>query len=204
MKQIFTAIVYFFFSCLSMQATIHPINVEDFEFSPSSLNVTVGDTIRWMWDNSGSSHTTTSISVPSGALTWDHPINVSNQEFDYIVTVPGSYTYKCTPHVGMGMVGGFTATGTTGVNEFSSGAGFILNNSIATAEINITINLNAPGFVKLQLYNIQGTLVKDLSNEEHTQGVYSETFAVNDLANGIYLLKAETHNYSAVKKIIIE
>lgn len=202
MKQIFTAIVFFFCSCLTAHATIHNINVENFQFNPSSLNVTVGDTIRWMWDNSGSSHTTTSTSVPSGALSWNHPVDASNQVFDYKVTVPGTYVYHCTIH--SGMVGGFTATGTSGVNDFSSVSGYILNNSISDGEINLTINLNEPGFVQLQLYNILGTLVKDLSNEEHTQGVYSETYAVNDLAKGIYLLKAQTHKHIAVKKIIIQ
>jgi plastocyanin len=87
-------------------ATKWIINVQSFSFSPSSLpSVFVGDTVRWAWINGN--HTTTSTVIPPGALTWDHPLNVSNQFFEYVPTIVGTYNYKCTPHAAMGMVGSF-------------------------------------------------------------------------------------------------
>lgn len=104
---------------LSSFATRFSVDVRNYEFSPSNiLNVRIGDTIHWEWKDG--SHTTTSTSVPSGALTWDTPINSSNMTFDYIPTVPGTYAYKCTPHQSMGMVGSFTVTGPAGIQESSS------------------------------------------------------------------------------------
>jgi len=90
-------------------ATKHIVTVANFSFTPSSLNVTVGDTVRWVW--SSGSHTTTSNpgEIPTGAAAWDHPITSSNQTFEYKVTVAGSYNYVCTPHA-PNMAGTFTAT----------------------------------------------------------------------------------------------
>lgn len=183
---------------------VHIISVADFQFIPASLNVTIGDTIRWVWDNTGSAHTTSATDVPPDALTWDQPIDALNPQFDYIVTVPGSYTYQCIIHSGVGMLGSFTATGALEVPGITAGSDFILNNNISSAEISLTITLNKSGFIGLQLYNMEGSLVKDLCNAERTQGVYSESFSVNDLAKGIYLLKAQTSDNRVVKKIIIQ
>ena len=90
-------------------ATKHVISVQNFTFSPASItDVIVGDTMRWVWVSG--SHTTTSTTIPASAPSWDHPINSSNTSFEYIVTIAGSYNYKCTPHASMGMVGSFIAT----------------------------------------------------------------------------------------------
>jgi plastocyanin len=90
-------------------AVKHIVHVGNYYFNPSSLNVSVGDTVRWQWDNG--SHTTTSGVIPAGATSWDHNINSSNQTYEYKVTVAGLYNYVCTPHAGMGQVGTFTASG---------------------------------------------------------------------------------------------
>ncbi len=95
--------------CSPTFALKHTVNVGNYFFNPSSLNVSVGDTVRWVWLNG--SHTTTSSSVPAGASTWDHMINSTNTFYEYPVTVAGTYNYVCTPHAGMGMVGSFVAAG---------------------------------------------------------------------------------------------
>lgn len=92
-----------------LSATKHVINVQNYTFSPSDLSgVIVGDTIRWVWVSG--SHTTTSTTIPVGAATWNSPISSTVTSFEYKVTLPGTYNYKCTPHANMGMVGTFTAT----------------------------------------------------------------------------------------------
>ena len=86
----------------------HVVLVGNYYFNPSSLNVSVGDTMRWVW--SAGSHTTTSGVIPGGAATWDQPINSTNTVYEYPVTVAGTYNYVCTPHAAMGMIATFTAT----------------------------------------------------------------------------------------------
>jgi len=89
-------------------ATTHTVQVGNYYFNPSSLNVEVGDIVKWVWVQGN--HTTTSSTIPAGAASWDKIINSSNQTYSYTVTVAGNYNYVCTPHVGMGMTGTFTAT----------------------------------------------------------------------------------------------
>ncbi|MEI6684118.1 MAG: BACON domain-containing carbohydrate-binding protein [Bacteroidota bacterium] len=103
---VFMAVMFFH---IPSYAVKHIVLVGNYFFNPSSLNVSVGDTVRWQW--SAGSHTTTSGVIPSGAASWDHQINSGSQVFDYPVTVAGTFNYVCTPHAAMGMIGTFTATG---------------------------------------------------------------------------------------------
>ena len=95
-------------SGLQALAVKHVIHVGSFYFTPGSLNVNVGDTVRWVWDNG--SHTTTSATIPPGAVAWDSLMASSIQSFEYPVSVAGLYHYQCTPHATMGQVATFTAS----------------------------------------------------------------------------------------------
>jgi plastocyanin len=77
-------------------ATNHEVQVSNFQFTPATVNALVGDTITWVWKQGG--HTTTSLSVPAGATSWDKPIKKSAQTFSYTLTVEGTYTYDCAIH----------------------------------------------------------------------------------------------------------
>jgi plastocyanin len=72
------------------------VRVADFQFTPATLNVAVGDVIIWRWQSG--MHTTTSLTVPPGARPWDRPIDSANLTFRYRVRVAGTYTYECSIH----------------------------------------------------------------------------------------------------------
>ena len=78
------------------KATIHTVQVADFSFTPSVLNINSGDTVRWVWVSG--THTTTSTSVPTGATAWDHPMNSGSTQFDEKFTIAGIYDYHCSIH----------------------------------------------------------------------------------------------------------
>jgi plastocyanin len=108
---VFTAIIIAVISLISFQraeSTIFNVAVASFTFTPSTVNVTVGDTVKWNWVNG--SHTTTCdgtalTSRPAGAAAWSSSINSTTPTFSYKVTVAGTYNYKCNPHGGGGMLG---------------------------------------------------------------------------------------------------
>lgn len=88
---------------LYAQATVYTIQVANFQFSPSSVNAVVGDTITWTWVSGD--HTTTckpavnsSTSLPAGAAVWDNDINSASLSFSYVLAVAGTYNYLCLPH----------------------------------------------------------------------------------------------------------
>jgi len=126
------------FISIQSYATTWTVNVDDFQFSPATLNVTVGDVIHFVWVSG--THTTTSVSVPVGANSWNSPIDLSNHTFDVSVTTAGTYSYQCNFHAFLGMTATFTASGALPVT-FSTFNIITKNNSpqlswSTTAEIN--------------------------------------------------------------------
>ena len=97
------------FITIHSYATTWTVNVDNFQFSPATLNITVGDIVHFVWV--GGTHTTTSVSVPLGAASWNSPIDVSNTSFDVSVTTAGTYSYQCNFHAFLGMTATFTASG---------------------------------------------------------------------------------------------
>ena len=84
------------------------VRVQNFTFQPATINAHLGDVIIWRFVNG--MHTTTSTNVPTGARTWNAPIDSTNTQFRYRVRVAGSYQYQCNFHVGQGMVGTINVT----------------------------------------------------------------------------------------------
>ena len=55
-------------------------------------------------------HTTTSISVPNGARSWNAPIDATHTTFRYRLRVAGTYQYQCNFYFAQGMVGTINVT----------------------------------------------------------------------------------------------
>src|SRR5437773_315381 len=114
LKAMLTMLVCLAFFSIKSSATIHTVNVADFQFSPATISdVVVGDVIKWIWVSG--THTTTcdpdiesTNSLPAGAATWDASITSGSTTFQYTVTVAGVYNYFCNIH-GTIMSGSFTA-----------------------------------------------------------------------------------------------
>ena len=87
-------------------ATNHQVAVSSNVFTPSSLTITVGDTVTWT--NTSGSHNVdgrTATYPANPASFYSGTASGSLWTYSYTFTVAGSYTYDCTPHVGFGMVG---------------------------------------------------------------------------------------------------
>lgn len=93
---------------LLASANVIKIKVVDFQFKAKTVNAVVGDTIQWIWKEG--IHTTTSLSIPTGAKSWDKPIDSAHRKFTYILKVAGTYKYKCTFHASLGMKGTINVT----------------------------------------------------------------------------------------------
>ena len=93
----------------STTSTMHVISASgsSYSFSPNSItDIKIGDTMKFVWLSGN--HTTTSTSVPTGASTWNNPLNSGSTSFIYIITKSGTYNYQCNFHYAMGMTGSFT------------------------------------------------------------------------------------------------
>jgi pseudoazurin len=79
-------------------------------FEPAILRVEPGDTVKFVPTDKG--HNSASVVVPDGAEAWNGKLS---QEIDVTLDVPGLYSYKCLPHLGLGMVG-LIAVGDPAIN----------------------------------------------------------------------------------------
>ena len=84
------------------KAAVDTVQVVDFRFLPSSLNIAVGDTVVWIVKQECCvPHTVTRSSSPS----WNSGSLGLGASFQRIFPVCGTYSYVCSPHQGLGMVG---------------------------------------------------------------------------------------------------
>jgi plastocyanin len=91
-----------FFSQTAAQAATVNISLANFTFTPKVANVAQGNTA--LWTNSvTTSHTTTSDTTMP--IAWDSGTLTQNQTFSRAFTMAGKFTYHCTFHQGLGMVG---------------------------------------------------------------------------------------------------
>src|ERR671919_1057216 len=79
-------------------------------FEPAVVYAQPGDTIRFVPIDKG--HNGAALVVPDGAEEWNGKLS---QETSVTLDVPGLYSYKCTPHFGLGMVG-LIAVGDPSIN----------------------------------------------------------------------------------------
>lgn len=176
-------------------ATIHMVNVSDFQFAPASMSgVRVGDTVMFMWVSGV--HTATSSSVPSGAPTFDAPITSTNTSFSYKVMMPGVYNYVCTPHIGMGMVGSFTAVAApTSVGNVSAGAISVYPNP-AAAVMNVKFAQKTTAAV--QLFNATGVNVYNASYSNTEEAAIS----TGNLPAGLYYVRVTTADNKVFQSVV--
>lgn len=83
-------------------------------FDPIGVLVEPGQTLRWINEDAGNSHTSTAyhpdntghpLRIPEGAAAWNSGYLLPKQSFELRITVPGVYDYYCVPHEEAGMVG---------------------------------------------------------------------------------------------------
>jgi plastocyanin len=91
------------------------VNMTDqFTFSPVTVNIRVGQTVRWT-NPSAFAHTATGdpakandpshVSLPAGVAAWDSGPIAAGGSFNKRFDVAGQYLYFCIPHEGQGMLG---------------------------------------------------------------------------------------------------
>ena len=68
---------------------------------------------------------------------------------------------------------------------------------------NITYNLPSDGNVTLKIYDMLGSEVITLINDNQKTGVYTIPFNASDLASGIYICKMSSGNYSSSIKMML-
>ncbi len=101
---LFLGTVYFGLS----EAAIKNITVVDYQFSPSTLNATVGDIIQFNFAQTSNAHNATSEGdlIPVGAAQINSgSVSKVQRTYQYTITVAGTYQYYCVAHGGPNLDG---------------------------------------------------------------------------------------------------
>jgi plastocyanin len=167
-----------------------------FVYSPSTLNVSVGDTVQWQGDFS--MHPLSSTSVPNGAASFH---NTAGSSFSYHVTVAGTYHYQCDIHFSIGMVGSFTAI-VTGVENSQTSllpAAFGLEQNFPNPFNPTTVlsyRLPVASKVNLNIYDILGRKIATLVDEVEPAGSHRIVWNASDVSSGIYFYRLQAFDAS--------
>lgn len=89
------------------------VTASDFTFSPSVVTVALGGSVTWT--ETGGAHTTTS----NNSL-WNYAFTATGDSYSCTFHTAGSYSYHCTPHQSLGMVGTITVAAQSAANGASS------------------------------------------------------------------------------------
>ncbi|MBF0563736.1 MAG: cupredoxin domain-containing protein [Nitrospirae bacterium] len=95
---------------LTALAATYTVNVQSFSFTPPTLNINAGDTVKWVFQSSG--HTTTSGSNCTPDNKWDSGFIASGGTFQFTFNSAGTYPYFCTAHCDLGMTGNIVVSPT--------------------------------------------------------------------------------------------
>ena len=202
--------LFLFFNNIIFAQTTHIVQASDFVFTPSSLTISQGDTVKWVWVNG--MHTTTSDSSV-GEEVWNGPLDQSHLSFSHVFSHDGVFHYKCIYHVGLGMIGTITVESPTFVsNNIEKPYSYSLEQNYPNPfnpSTTIRYSLQYESMVKLIIYNVLGETVKVLRNTTETAGYHKISFNLAGLTSGIYFYEIDArstdgrHQFLNVKKFIL-
>jgi plastocyanin len=193
-------ILFFFVIAKDAVATTHQISFQNFFYTPSELNVQVGDTIEWM--GTFSSHPLQDSVIPAGAEHFG-PITLG-ATFKYAVTAPGVYWYHCNNHFAFGMHGTFIASGSADVKQKNE-AVISIQNFPNPFDKTTTINYSLinPAEVELKIFDLNGKQVHHSSYGHQVAGSHEFEFSASAFPAGTYYYQIQAGDVVLTREMIV-
>lgn len=165
-------------------------------YNPDTLNVSVGDTIRWVGNGTSTfvAHSLQSDTIPVGAEAFG--VIDTGTSFVYEVKQPGYYHYICTEHFFREkMAGSFIAAPKSFVHPEISNQVLTLDQNYPnpfSTQTTIHYSLKRASDVKLIIYTLDGKFIRELVDTYQDAGSYDVDFYSGIFLEGIYLCKLFT------------
>lgn len=87
---------------LMQEEVVVTVDSTNFRFSPSTVTISEGDTVRFFWSGELLAHNAV---ADDGLFDSGEPSTEVDYSFTFEVGTNGTHTYVCEPHEAMGMVG---------------------------------------------------------------------------------------------------
>ena len=183
--------------------TSHVVTVTNFAFTPQTLTITVGDTVKW--NNVQGVHNVRAddfsfFSGPAAPAPW---------VFTHVFTAEGNNPYYCEPHGGpggSGMSGVIIVQNPVNVEDETIADQFRLEQNYPNPfnpSTVISYSVPTSSFINLKVYDVLGNEVAVLVNEEKQVGSYEIDFNATDLNGGVYFYQLTTNAFVDTKKMIL-
>jgi plastocyanin len=188
-----------------LHATTVDVISNGFAFSPDMITIHPGDTVNF---NIGSTHNAVEVSKE----TWDAGDTTSNGGFrlpfgggKLVLTEIGTYYYVCQPHASLGMKGIITVEEPTNIQDFTGEQDFqfqVFPNP-ASSLVSLSLTIVNPTEVKIELVEITGRTVRTFIHSKMQPGNYTESFSLENLKPGRYMVHLKTDVDSKVLPLLI-
>jgi plastocyanin len=189
-------------------ATTHIVTNSGFSFSPSSLTITLGDTVNFVL---ASIHTAREVDV----ATWNANGTTSNGGFDLpngggtvVLNQVGIHYYVCVPHASLGMKGTITVNSATDVKNINETIPdiFILKQNYPNPfnpTTTISFKLQYKSLVSLKIFDALGREVSTLVNEELSAGDHFRQWTGVNMSTGVYFYRLQAGSFIETKKLLL-
>ncbi len=195
------SLVFVAMLAVSSLAMVHDVEIVNFSFSPPSLTITAGDTVRWT--NHGSApHTAT-----SNTNIWDSGTLTNGQSYEYVFATVSDFPYHCEIHPSM--TAAIIVTEATGIEndaEYTIPDSFRLNQNFPNpfnAVTTVSFSIAKPASAALEIYDITGRLVETLYNGTIEAGQHTLIWNSSGYSTGIYFYRLTIDGKSETKTMIL-
>jgi plastocyanin len=165
------------------------IGVANFDFTPATETIAVGDTVTWNFNDGN--HSTTSL--PGQPDRWDSGVENKGATFQKTFTKPGRYQYLCTPHEsfmrGVLVVGKDTVKKTAGK----------VSATVSGTKVTIGLKLNEAASATLKLKGAAKRTVKRKRLKAGQQSIVVKKLKAGSYT-GTLTLSDDFDNKTTVKK----
>src|SRR5258706_3362120 len=87
--------LYLAMATVAASAATQGVDIVNFSFSPPSLDVQAGDSVKWTMQDAGTDHTSTSGTSGTPDGLWNSPLLAQSDTFSFTFNNPGPYPCFC-------------------------------------------------------------------------------------------------------------
>ncbi|NOQ27714.1 MAG: T9SS type A sorting domain-containing protein [Bacteroidales bacterium] len=201
MKRLLFTSIFLLALYIGTQAqTTHTISISGLSFSPSSLNISVGDKVQF---NGSSSHPIAEVSEETWnansntplAGGFSFPSGLGEKTFNMV----GTYYYICENHYSSGMKGKITVSAVTALEDIPESIELkIFPNPLDKDYLTISLNRNPISTLEITIFDITGSSKIVKSNNLDKDQIID----CSDLLSGIYIVQINMDNNISSTKLV--
>ncbi len=192
-----TLLSAFLISTAALCQTTHEVLVTNFSFTPSTLEIAQGDTVRWM--NAGGSHSVdgNAFDFPFNPMPFGNEISADAWTYQVAFDQQGVHNYKCGQH--SSMTGMINVSDALSIDQ-SGGNDFGVDCFPNPAVDEISFKWSDPSERAKAIVRLYDATGKDSFNASFANG---EKINISGLAAGFYTFRLQLGSKTKVGRLVV-